>query len=522
MLPGKSITPEDILAILTRRRWLILLPFAVGLAVAPFIAKRIPAVYRSETLIMVIPQRVPDSYVKPTVTGTVEDRLPSISDQILSRSRLERIIGDFDLYRDLRAKAPMEDVVARMRTDIGQVEIQKGQQSFRVSYVSRDPVTAQKVTARLASLFIDENTRDRENLAESTNVFLESQLEEAKTRLLDHEKKLEEYRRLHAGELPSQLDSNQRAIQTAQLQLQSLTESVNRASERRFLLERQLADAQTVPVPSPVIAAGAPEGQSALSTSQQLEVAERMLEALKLRYTPDHPDVRKTERTVRELRERVADEARRPVPPSPVAGQSPAEQARQKRIRDLQSDMEVIDHQLKASQAEETRLKALMDDYQKKVESVPKRESELVELTRDYEILKKTYDGLLTKREDSKLAFNLERRQIGEQFRILDTASLPARPSNLAKRLGLSLSGAGVGLAFGLFVTAFLTYVDSSLNREEDVARLLDVPVLATVPSMTAEAERRRHRWRRLGVDVAGSALLLGSVVFVAWGLLRS
>jgi len=527
VLPGKTLSPEDVVGILFRRRWLILLPFALGLAAAPYVAKRIPAVYKSETLIMVVPQRVPDSYVRSTVTATVEDRLPSISDQILSRSRLERVISDFGLYEEVRRSAPMEDVVRQMRLDIGPVQIQPGAQSFRVSYLNRDPVIAQKVTARLASLFIDENSQDRENLAESTNVFLESQLEEAKSRLLDHERKLETYRRSHSGELPSQLDGNLRAIQTAQLQMQSTGESANRARERRLLLERQLADAQTLPVAvtQSLPTTSAPENSASLPTSQQLDVAEKTLESLKLRYTADHPDVRRMERTVRDLRERVAEEARYPKktlekPADPV--QSLAEQARQKRVRDLQADIDVLDRQLEVAQAEESRLKAVIEDYQKKIEAVPTRESELVELTRDYEILKKTYDSLLTKREDSKLAANLERRQIGEQFRILDPASLPARPSNEAKRIGFSLAAAAAGLALGLLASALLMYLDSSFGREEDVIRTLDVPVLALVPSMATDSERRRMRFRRVIVDAVGTSTVLASVAFVAWSLLKS
>jgi len=523
VLPGKTFAPEDIIRILQRRRWLILLPFAAGLAAAPFVAKQVPPVYKSETLIMVIPQRVPDSYVKSTVTATVEDRLPSISDQILSRSRLERVISDFGLYEEVRQKAPMEDVVRQMRVDIGPVQIQPGGQSFRVSYVNRDPAVAQKVAARLASLFIDENSQDRENLAESTNIFLESQLEEAKNRLVEHERKLEAYRRLHAGELPSQLESNLRAIQTAQLQLQNVNESGNHAQERRLLLERQLADAQTLPaaaVIQPNVAASSPESQASMPLSQQLETAEKALDVLKLRYTSDHPDVRRMERTVRELRDRVAEELRRPKPisvPAADVAESPAEQARQKRVRDLRAHIEIIDRQLAAGQAEESRLKALIDDYQKKVEVVPTRESELVELTRDYDILKKTYDSLLVKREDSKLAANLERRQIGEQFRILDPASLPVRPNNQLKRIGLSLSGAAIGLVLGLLVSALLVYFDSSFGREEDVVRALELPVLALVPSMASESERRKNRFIHVLIDAAGTATVLGSVLFVAW-----
>ena len=139
----------------------------------------------------------------------------------------------------------MEDIVQRMRDDIP-VQLE-GQDSFRVSYVSRDAQTAQKVAARLASLYIEENLRDRENLAEETNLFLESQLDEAKDRLIEYEKKLEVYRRQHAGELPSQLESNLQAIRNAQLQLQSVSESINRARERRLLIERQIADAEAFP-----------------------------------------------------------------------------------------------------------------------------------------------------------------------------------------------------------------------------------------------------------------------------------
>jgi protein tyrosine kinase modulator len=521
MLPGRSFTPEDIVAILWRRRWLLVVPVALGLATAPFVAKRIPPVYKSETLIMVIPQRVPDAYVKSTVTATVADRLPAISDEILSRSRLERIIGDFGLYSDLRARAPMEDVVAKMRSDIGPVEIQKGQQSFRASYVSQDAHMAQKVTARLASLFIDENSRFRENLAENTNVFLESQLEDAKARLVEHEKKLEEYRRLHSGELPTQLESNLRAIQTAQMQLNSVSESVNRARERRLLVERQLVEAQTQPISN--LALVSTGGQTILPAAQQLEAAQKTLEQLRSRYTAEHPEVRSQERLISDLKEKVAEESRRPVQtPQETASlaQSPAEQARQKRIREAQADLDVIDHQLSVSKTEEARLTEVIADYQRKVEAVPKRESELVELTRDYDVLKKTYDSLLSKREESQLAANLERRQIGEQFRILDPASLPERAANQSTRLGFSFGPAIIGLVFGVLLAGFLEYRDSSFSHESDVTRVLNLPVLALVPVVASNAEKRGARVRRILVDVAGVATVLGSLAVVTWGFL--
>jgi uncharacterized protein involved in exopolysaccharide biosynthesis len=223
---------------LLRRKWYILLPLSLGLAAAPSIAQRIPELYQSQTLIMVIPQRVPDEFVKPTVTGSVEDRLATINEVILSRSRLERIISEFDLYKEERAAGLMEDVIQRMRDDII-VDVQ-GRQSFVVGFISQDPVVARNVTSSLASLYIDENEQERERLAESTSLFLESQLEEAKQRLVEHEKKLEEYRKRFSGELPSQVNSMFQSIQSAQLRLQSNAEATNRLRERRLLIERQI------------------------------------------------------------------------------------------------------------------------------------------------------------------------------------------------------------------------------------------------------------------------------------------
>ncbi len=130
-----------------------------------------PNRYRSETLILVVPQRVPESYVKSTVTARIEDRLQSISQQILSRTRLERIIQDFNLYATERRAGVMEDIVEQMRRDID-VQIVKGD-AFRVSYTGDDPRTVMQVTERLASLFIEENLRDRAVLAEDSYQFLD-------------------------------------------------------------------------------------------------------------------------------------------------------------------------------------------------------------------------------------------------------------------------------------------------------------------------------------------------------------
>jgi uncharacterized protein involved in exopolysaccharide biosynthesis len=251
-----------------------------------------------------------------------------------------------------------------------------------------------------------------------------------------------------------------------------------------------------------------------------LEIARANLATLKLRYKPDHPDIRAAERIISELQAQAEKEASRASDESPSNAVSLEEQARQKRLRDLQAELDVIDHQLSVGEAEENRLREVIANYGRKVEAAPTRESELVELTRDYEVLKKSYDTLLAKKEDSKLAADLERRQIGEQFRVLDAASLPARPSNQMPRLALSFSGAIAGLVLGLLLTAFLEYRNSSFSREGEVTRLLELPVLALVPIMPSDREQRGRRLRTLLFDVAGTGVVVVSMaVLVVWGL---
>ncbi len=396
----------------------------------------------------------------------------------------------------------------------------KDADSFRVSYMSDNAETARKVTERLATQLIEQNLIDRNNQAESTSQFLSTQLEEAKRRLVEQEKKLEEYRKLHSGQLPTQMPMNLQAIQNASLQLQALSDSTNRAQERRLLIERQIADTQAVPVPVPIAAVTDTPAQ-APTTAQQLDVAEARLAAQLQRYTPDHPEVVVARRTVEELRARLAEEvplgATEVVPERPL---TPTEAMQKKRVLDLQAELAVVDHQLAANRAEEQRLKAALAEYQSKVDAAPSRESELVELTRDYSTLQAAYTSLLMKREDSMIAANLERRQIGEQFRVLDPASRPEKPSNQRQRLTIMSAGAGLGLALGLLVVGLREYQDPSFRQADEVQRVLSLPVLALIPVMTSESEDRKARWRTRLMDVAGTTVVMAAIaVVVIWRL---
>jgi polysaccharide chain length determinant protein (PEP-CTERM system associated) len=514
VIPGKQYTPEILLSIAWRRKWWILVPALVIGTTASLVTRQLPNLFQADATILVVPQRVPENYVRPTVTASIDDRLMTISQQILSRSRLERVIQDFNLYADLRKTWLMEDIVEAMRGQIGW-EAVRGD-AFRVSFTSEDPRTAMRVTEKLASLFIDENLRDRENLAEGTNRFLDSQLDEARRRLIENERKLEAYRRAHDGELPNQVEANLEGMHNAGMQLQALTEALNRDRDRRLVLERIIADANaaesiTAPPPPPG------DAGSAGTAADELRNAEATLLAMQLRLKPSHPDIAILKRQITQLQRRVeAEDAAQPVSDETI---TPGEGIRRNRLNESKAEIASLDQQIAAKLEEEKRLHGIVADYQRKIETAPTRETELTDLTRDYETFGQVYRELLTKKSESNITANLERRQIGEQFRMLDPPRLPERPSS-PNRPKLYLMGIAAAFGVGLGLSALLEYFDRSMRSEEDVRAALNLLVLATVPVIRgAQISKRRRQLLALSVSVGLAAALTAAVV--AWRLLR-
>jgi len=177
---------------------------------------------------------------------------------------------------------------------------------------------------------------------------------------------------------------------------------------------------------------------------------------------------------------------------------SPNEVARQKRLKELQTELEMIDREIASELADIASFKKTLNDYEGKIASVPSRETDLTALMRDYETLKKSYEDLLARQQESNIAANLERRQIGEQLRIVDPASFPERPSNQKERLAALLGGGIGGLLLGVLMVGFLEYRDSSFKTEDDVARVLALPVLALIPVMDAGEQPGNRKGRSL------------------------
>jgi polysaccharide chain length determinant protein (PEP-CTERM system associated) len=513
VIPGKKYSPEDFLRVLVARKWLAIIPFVVVALSTAIVVYFLPDRYRSRALIQVVPASVPADLIKTSNRATLSSRLNGMSQRILSSTRLEALITEFNLYADERRTELMEDVTEWMRNRDIRVNVVRGS-AFSVSFEAEDRVTAMLVTAKLAQLFIDESLRDREVSAQGTSQFIDSQLEETRQRLVEHEKKLEEYRRAHAGELPSQLTSNLTAASNAQLALQSLNDTLSRDRDRLQATERELNDltaAQESLAAAPVV----DNSEGGGTAAEQLESARRQLRAMELRLKPEHPDIVRAKRVIADLEQKAEAEALQ-TPVSVAGRSSPAERSRQSRMKELRNNAESLRALIARKEQDADRLRETLARYQSRAEAAPTRETELIELNRDYDVLRQLYADLLRKSQDSQMAAALETRQIGEQFRLLEAARAPERPVS-PNRPQLNLLGVLGGVALGLAFVALAEYRDTTLKTDDDVVTSLALPVLAMIPNMVTRSERRQRRRRRVLVSVTAVLVALVAAATAVW-----
>ena len=524
MIPGKKYKPEDFLTIAWRYRWVIVVPLVVAAVGAFVYGEQLPNIYRSESIVLIIPPQVTEKVQRSASNETLQDRLNLLKQQILSRTRLERIIEEFNLYPQERKHQLMEQVVEQMRKDIG-VNLPKVRRKqepgyFAVSFDSQNPQTARLVTERLASLFVKENLETRSTKADTTNQFYQSQADEALGKLKEHEAKLEAFRRANAGRLPEQVDANLKMMESARQELQSLMDSINHDHDRQLTIERNISDENSL---GPIVTGkgtkeAAADGQQ--TAAQELASAKANLAALQLRLKDDHPDVRMAKSRIAELEKKAAAEAmQQPVSDGQPTGPLSASAAeRMRRIASMRTELDSLSRGIELKRQKADKAQATIADYQQRVQAAPVLQTQLSELMRDYGTLKETYEALVKKTQEASLTSNLEQRQVGEQFRIIDQASRPDAPLG-PQRGRIDLMGAVVGLVLGLAIAALLEYRDTSLRTEDDVLTALTLPVVALVPVLWTDIEVRKARQKRLLVGSFVAVTLVFSAAALVWKL---
>jgi polysaccharide chain length determinant protein (PEP-CTERM system associated) len=503
-----------------RRRWRLAVPVVLlTLVVGVTAILSMPSVYESRALVLVDRQQVPEEFVRSTVTSVLEVRLRTISEEILSRSRLDALITRFGLYPKLRDQMPRELIIEQMRKDI-RLELHDSEPqkrggstiAFSISYRGSDAQTVAHVANALASSYIEENLKARERQATGTADFLRVQLEDTKRRLSVQEEKVSAFKRQHLGELPEQLQTNLSVLAQLNEQLRHNTLNQIRLAEKKDLLELQLQGA----TPGAAIVTG-PAGEAVLAMDPRAARLARLrqeLADLLTQFSERYPDVQQAKAQIAALEREIAA-APAPTPDRPgdrsaVAGDAaPGTSLLVARIRQTLGETVA---ELKALKEEERRLRASIAAHEQRVANAPRREQELQELSRDYLTTRELHKTLTGRFDEAQLAENMEQRQKGEQFRVLDPAvpsSEPAAPQRV--RLLAMAVALSSGLAVGLVLLA--ESLDTSFHSVDELRAFTPAPVLASIPRLVTEADRRRRR-RRLQVATAG--VLLGAVVLAA------
>jgi succinoglycan biosynthesis transport protein ExoP len=511
----ESLNLQHYLTIVRRRRWYFLVPLFVGWLVVWGASWLMPSVYRSGTLILVEQPTVPSQYVVPNIASdNLQDRLQSITQQILSRTRLMRIIESQNLYAEGRKGATPDEIIEQMQKDI-EIELVHDRDqltAFNIYYSSRDPQVAQQVTKELTDLFISKNLEARQEQSENTTRFLALHLEEARKSLKEQEDKIRQFKDQHLGDLPGQLQSNLQILGGLQTQLGGEQDALNRAKQQNVYLESLLGQYRS-----------AQKSKSADSVSVGLPALEQELDRLKARladlsshYTDRHPDVRKVKEQIakaEKMKEQITASLRdKAPPPDDDPASNPKSDAD---IREM-SPMVELESQLKVNRIEIANrernledLKEKITEYQARLNREPVREQQLADLTRNYDQTRLNYDTLLKKESDSELATSLELRQQGEHFRILDPPSLPVKPHS-PDRLKLSTIGLVIGLVMGGAVSIGAEMVDDRLYSEKELKELSPVDVISEIPNITTAGEERKRRgFAALGWVATGLEFLL-------------
>jgi succinoglycan biosynthesis transport protein ExoP len=457
----------------------------------------LPNVYRATTTILVDPQKIPEKYVSSTITSDPNARMNTLTQQVLSSSRLQEIIDKDNLYPELRKKKSREEVLDLMREkttiELKQSpEPEQGLSSFSISYEDNDRMLVALITNQLASSFIDWNLKVRQQQALGTTQFLSSELQQAKEGLEEQESQLEAFKMKHAGATPDELNGNLQALSRLQADTQSNIDAISRLDQERILLTQvKSMELQTAPI----------------TERERLLQEKRRLESecwnLKRQFTDTYPDVI------------VVTEQLKNVDARLVTTLAPKDSA-ESYDSNTQVRLALIDKELQRHKQQLAELKQQMQTYQWKVDSVPVLETQLVKLTRNYEVSRQNYQSLLDKRFSAGMSEELERQQQAERFTVLDPAKTPEKPVR-PKRLPIMA---------GLLVAAFLIpagtvlsihFLGGSIRSEVEVREMLPlkIQVLGTIPPITSTADLLRGRTIAVRTFVVSVIACTALVIFL-------
>ena len=517
--PAPEMNFEKYLGILRRRHVHFLLPLFFGFLTVWGASWLLPTKYKSSTLILVEEPTMPEKYVAPNVNENLQDRLQSITQQILSRTRLVTIIDKLNLYGG-RVPFTADDQVEKLRKDITIDLVRDSRNNeitaFRVNFSAHDPKVAQQVTKELTALFINENLQVRQKESQGTTAFIQKQLEDAQIALAAQEEKVRQFEGAHQGSLPNQQASNLQILGGLQGQLQSEQDSLNTAKQQRVYYQSLIEQYKNLHPAVKTSEGGVPLDLA--SIDQELSKMRAQLTDLSSRYTDKYPDVQKLKIQIaktQRLREEILNASKSDAKHSDSTG-TPDLESQNTPLLQLKSQLQANELEISTREKSIAALQGRIAEYQSRLNAEPVTEQLLAELTRGYEQSKANYDDLLKKKNQSEMATDMERMQQGERFTMLDPPSLPTKP-DYPNRMKFCGMGIATGLGLGLLVVSLFEFFDDRMHGEKEIKDLLATRILAEIPEIQSPSDEQVLKRRVLMgwalAMIVGVVIAAGSAV---------
>jgi polysaccharide chain length determinant protein (PEP-CTERM system associated) len=492
---------NEILDILKRRKLVFILTAIPIIVIAIAVAILWPPAYKSSATILIEEQEIPREFVATTVTSYAEQRLQSISQVIMSTTRLLEIINRFNLYEDMRKRATVEAAVEQMRKDIKFETIsaegkdpRSGKQgavtiAFTVSYEGRNPKTVQEVATVLSSLYLQENLSQREQQTAGVSKFLQDETKILQEQLIDLNSKIANFKGRYVGALPELLQTNLQGLDRSDRDLVQLKDQLRTLKDKESYLIIQLSSIPTT---------GTANADKLLLKELRAKLAQ-----FKSKYSEQHPDVIKTKREIEELEGRIEKTSGE----GPGKGKSdfiPSEQSDNEAYVTLASQLASTRSDIQSVQRQLIEAEKKRNEYQRRIEASPKVDETYKTLLLERNNIQAKYDDLTRKSMEAKVAQGLEKGQMGERFTLIDPARLPGKPIK-PNRLAIILIGFILGIGAGVGMMVLQEAFDHSVKDSRTLSALTGVPVLGTIPNIvtTKDIIERKKRNRTIAISVA-------------------
>jgi len=488
--------------LILRHKWQTLIGASACMLALTLIVAKLPNEYEATTTILVDPQQIPEKYVSPAVSSDPSERLNTLTQEVLSRTRLQDIMNKFNLYPERAAKLPQEELIQQMQDHI-RIQVRQGSgpqlSTFTISFQGGKPDVVAAVANELAASFIRWNIASREEQVEGTQAFVAEELQAAKQNLEEQENKLRVFKMSHLGETPDQTPANLEAMMALRSSLQATTDSYYRLQQEKVLLTR---------LPQSVAPTGNPDlnltrrGHLVLEKQQM----ESELQHLRAGHSDRYPDIVNLKRRLEEITGELSSL------PSDTATDSSTAEVSAASVR-----LELLDKELKRLKDEQSRIQGQIASYQAKIDAAPLREQQLVELSRNYDVSKQHYQTLLDKSFNIGMAASLEQKQKAERFTVLDQARVPEKPVKPRRKLLLALA-ALLSLALPCVFAVGKEILNAAITTEAELKSLVPagVRIVGLIPRIETSATRRSDIQMGMAALLV-SLLLCASTAWVVW-----